>query len=156
MLDASDQRILADVENFGWHVVGVGPARGSDDPDETFAYTVGLGKTFRWPEIICFGLDVDVMMHLLNDAVAEVRERGVELSAGLVLDQVLDGLPARLELAAPMAHHYVSSARWFAQHEGLPDPCVLQLLWPDKSGAFPDDPGCVEDVRAAQTPLEAA
>ena len=156
MMNPYEQRIVDDVARVGWHVIGVGPAADSDDPEEWFAYTIGLGKTFGWPELICFGLDLSVMSHLLNDAVDECRARTVEPAPGLVLNDVIEGFPARLEPTKPMADQYINSARWFARHEGLPAPSVLQLLWPDTNGIFPDEPGCSEEARELQTPLEAA
>ena len=156
MMDLYEQRIVDDVERVGWHVIGVGPAADSDDSEEWFAYTVGLGKTFGWSDLICFGLDLSVMPQLLNDTVDECRVRSVKPAPGLVLNDVIDGFPARIERAKPMADHYINSARWFARRESLPSPSVLQLLWPDTNGAFPDEPGCSEEVRQLQTPLEAA
>ena len=153
-MDKSDQKIVDDVKEFGWHVTCVGPAVDSDDPEEWFAYTVGLTKTFGWPELICFGLDLQVMAGLLNDAVDECRQRDIEPSPGLILNDVIEGYPARLEIPMPMADHYVNSARWFARMEGLPTPGVLQLFWPDQNGHFPDDPACAEGVRQLQTPCE--
>jgi hypothetical protein len=154
MVNAAEQRILDDISRIGWHVTCVGPAVDSDDPEEWFAYTVGLSKTFGWPELLCFGLDLDLMGLLLNDAVDECRARDVAPSAGLVLNDVLEGFPARLEMPQPMADHYVNAARWLARHEGLSF-SVLQLLWPDKNGCFPDEPGCSPGAIRMQTPLEA-
>jgi hypothetical protein len=153
MVNSAERRILDDIEEFGWHVTCVGPAVDSDDPEEWFAYTVGLSKSFGWPELICFGLDLQVMAGLLNDAVEECRARGIAPSAGLVLNDVINGFPARLELPQPMADEYVNSARWLARRQGL-SLSVLQLLWPDKSGRFPDELGCAPEVVEMQTPLE--
>ena len=153
MVNSSEQRILDDIDRVGWHITCVGPAVDSDDPEEWFAYTVGLSKTFGWPEMICFGLDLQVMADLLNYAVDECRARGVSPSAGLVLNDVINGFPAKLENPRPMADEYVNSAHWLARHEGL-SLSVLQLLWPDKAGHFPDEPECSPEVVQMQTPLE--
>jgi hypothetical protein len=152
MLNAEEQRIVDDIEQFGWHVTCVGPAIGSEDRKEWFGYTIGLAKTFGWPELICFHVDLTVIANLLNLAVEECRRRGVAPSAGLELTGVVEGAPARLAGTKPMADSYVKYARWFAEREGLPL-SVLQLLWPDNTGHFPDDPGCDQDVRRWQTPM---
>jgi len=152
MLNAEEQRIVDDVEQFGWHITCVGPPIGSEDRTEWFGYTIGLAKTFGWPELICFHVDLRVIANLLNLAVEECRRRGVVPSAGLELTGVVEGAPARLAPTKPMADYYLKNARWFAEREGLPF-SVLQLLWPDNTGHFPDDPGCEQDVRRWQTPM---
>jgi hypothetical protein len=93
------------------------------------------------------------MADLLNYAVDECRARGVKPSAGLLLNEVINGFPARLELPQEMADEYVNSARWLARREGLSLE-VLQLLWPDKAGKFPDETDCSPEVVRMQTPLE--
>jgi len=154
MVNPAEQRILDDVEQFGWHIICVGPAADSDDPEEWFAYTIGLSKTFGWSELICFGLDLQVMGNLLNDAVEECRTTKVEPSHGLTLRNVIQGFPAKLVHNDTLADEYVNSALWFARHEGVSRPTVLQLLWPDRDGYFPDESGCSNEVRQLQTPLE--
>ena len=153
MVNAAEQRILDDIARVGWHVTCVGPAADSDDPEEWFAYTVGLSKTFEWPELVCFGLDLQVMADLLNDAVAECRSRAITPSSGLLLQEVISGYPAKLEAPGPMAKEYVNSARWLAHREDK-ELSVLQLLWPDNAGKFPDEPGCSPEVVRMQTSLE--
>jgi hypothetical protein len=153
MVNSSERKILDDIDRIGWHITCVGPAADSDEPEEWFAYTVGLSKSFGWPELICFGLDLQVMADLLNHAVDECQARGVSPSAGLVLNNVINGFPAKLENPQPMADEYVNSARWLARHEGL-SLSVLQLVWPDKAGRFPDEPECSPKVVQMQTPLE--
>jgi len=153
MVNSAEKRILDDVERFGWHVTCVSPCVDSDDPEEWFAYTVGLSKTFDWPELICFGLDQQIMANLLNDAVEECRARGVRPSADLLLNDVINAYPAKLAIPKPMSDEYVNSARWFAHHEGVTLD-VLQLFWPDKNGHFPDDDRCSPGVIKMQTPLE--
>ncbi len=155
-MEPYEKSIIDNVERVGWHVTCVGPAADSDYPDEWFAYTVGLSKTFEWPELICFGLDLNVLASLLNDAVDECRRRNVAPAPDLLLSEVIEGFPAKLVPNESIPPQYLNSARWFAKQVGLPPPSVLQMLWPDANGIFPDQPGCSEGVVRSQTPVEAA
>ena len=50
--DDDERRVIEDVQQYGWHIVGV------DDDQEGpgFAYSIGLYHTLNQPEIIVFGL----------------------------------------------------------------------------------------------------
>jgi len=64
-----DQKLLDDVAEYGWHVIKV-----LDQPDAPgWAYSVGLFQNFGHPEIMVFGLDLDLMQ--LIDFVFCFRER---------------------------------------------------------------------------------
>ncbi|MFC7499664.1 DUF4262 domain-containing protein [Enterovirga sp. GCM10030262] len=154
VLDAFEQKIVDVVDSHGWFVLSVAPAAGSDDPQEWWSYTIGLPKTFSWPELICFGLATDVRVRMLNNAVEELRERRIAPEAGLELDGVLNNYPVRF-IDAVIPDSYLGSAAWYARYTGaLVPPKYLQLTWPDDQGRFPNDPTCAADVRADQIPLE--
>jgi hypothetical protein len=155
MLNAAQQRIVEHVDRVGWSIMKVAPRSNSDDPQEWFAYTIGLPKTFGWPEVICFGLSLDLMGALLNDLVAECKERGIQPNANLKLKNIIKNAEVKLIDATNVPLSYLNSARWFSEYTGT-DGIVarLQMLWPDKKGVFPDEPDCEQDVRDAQTPLE--
>src|SRR5687768_9010194 len=68
--DASDEKVLADVEEHGWHMIGIE----ADEEGPAFAYTIGLYETFGQPEVILFGLDTGIMFRLLNQIGEQVRE----------------------------------------------------------------------------------
>ena len=157
MLDNAEQKIVNHVSSIGWSVMTVAPLADSDDPEEWFAYTIGLPKTFGWPEIICFGLATDAMVTILNNAVEELRDSGVMPAPGVQLTEVLNNHPARLRRNDAIPFNYLGFANWFAGYAGmLEPPGRLQLMWPDKNGYFPDDPRCEPEVRGLQTPCEVA
>jgi hypothetical protein len=156
-LNDAEKRILSVVAEHGWMVMSVAPRAGCDDPKEWWSYTIGLTKTFGWPEIITFGLAGRDAHPVLNDSVAELWQKGLRPAPGVVLNEVLEGFQAKLVTPFPMATHYFGSAIWFSRHNGLPvPPPVVQLIWPDNDGVFPDDARCAEGVRLDQTPLEKA
>lgn len=57
-----EEKILMDIEKFGWTVVLI---EGTDYLP-TFAYTIGLYKNYKHPEIIAFGLDIETLFETLN------------------------------------------------------------------------------------------
>jgi hypothetical protein len=155
MLNKVELNIIEHVERVGWSIMKVGPRADSDDPQEWFAYTIGLPKSFGWPEMICFGLSLDLMGTLLNDAVAECRERNAVPVAGLRLSNIIKNADVKFIDGDRIPLSYLNSARWFAEHSRAEGALKrLQMLWPDKNGAFPGEAECEEGVRAAQTPLE--
>ena len=149
-----DNWIVKTVEQVGWAVLSVGPRKDSDDPREWFSYTVGLTKTFGWPEMICFGLETETRKHMINDAVDECQSKGARPAPGLRLSKVLNGFDVLLVDGNYIPESYFGLAEWFARHWGATPVARLQLLWPDASGRFPNDDDCDEDIVTEQTPLE--
>lgn len=143
------------VDNVGWAVLSVAPRADSDDPEECFSYSIGLTKTFGWPELICFGLSTETRRNMINDAVEECRQKELTPEAGFRLSKVLDGYDTLLTDGSSIPESYFGSAEWFAKQSGINVPISrLQLLWPDTNGYFPGDSQCSEDVVREQTPLE--
>jgi len=154
-LDAHEQQVVDVVDRVGWMVMRVFPDRDDQDP-RWFAYTIGLAVTFGWPELICFGLDADVMQELLNNAVCELKGKGAPPSAGMELTEVMENFPARLQVfPKELFREHLGWAIWFAAHRGLAPAQFgcLQLWWPDKNGRFPADAGCDPEVRRCQSLL---
>ena len=154
-MEQFEKNIIDHVDSVGWSVIKVAPESGGDDPDEWFAYTIGLSKTFGWPELICFGLDLADMHQILNQAVEECRRRDISPTLGTELIDVLKGFPARLTEGDHISERYFGYALWFARQYGeTVNLRRLQLVWPDAEGRFPDDPDCEVGVRLLQTPCE--
>jgi Domain of unknown function (DUF4262) len=155
MLTSYEQGIVDGVQKFGWYVISVAPVADTPGPTEHFTYTIGLPTSYGWPEFICFGLGPDNAHDLLDVAVKQLRAAKVTPYHGLMLAKVIQSADVRFVDAAHIPDSYFNSARWFARHNGsqglLPR---LQMLWPDQSGRYPDDPLCAPEARAAQTPLK--
>lgn len=154
-LDAREQRIVEVVDRVGWMVMKVSPNRGDPDP-RWFAYTIGLPVTHGWPELICFGLRVDAIAMLLNNAVHELKRKKISPSLGLELTEVIEGARTRLgSFSQEFYREHLGGALWFAYHRGLNQENFdcLQMLWPDHSGRFPVDADCEAEVRRIQTPM---
>ena len=50
--DSGEQKLLHDVAKFGWHCMKVF----GDNEHEPFAYTIGLFKSYGYPELLIYGL----------------------------------------------------------------------------------------------------
>ena len=137
--DEGDITFVDNVVEFDWAVTGV------FDPnsDRTFAYTTGLWHNYRAPELSIFGMDIDNMQSILNEAGALVRD-GWRPIDGEITDQLFLEVDAHLRDIKPEWHRtFFGQALWFNQAPWLP---FLQIVYPDAGGNFD---------RASQTPSEA-
>lgn len=116
------------VAKHGWMIQGVAPAEGQTGV--SFAYTVGLTAN-DLPEIIIVGLPIDIASDILNDAAR--RHLATTIRAGDKVDDIAS-VPFT---AADATTEPASVAR--ALYPGRVT--LLQLLWPDKHGSYPGDPG---------------
>ena len=138
-----EQKLVSDVEDFGWHVIMVP----EDDEGPAFAYSIGLFKNFSHPEIIVFGLDLDLMHRVINLIGEEIRQ-GCRLAEGGSLSGILEGFDVRfVNVATRHFSEYLGWAAWFYGHKEFP---VLQCLWPDMKGRFLTDPNFPEPLRRRQ------
>jgi hypothetical protein len=148
--DASDVKLLADVERQGWHVVAV-PA---DHHGPGFAFTVGLYLRTLQPEILIIGVDIVPSGRVLN-AIGEYLMAGGQLVPEKRYDEFVDD---REVIFRPIhSRHYrdyLGSAIWFYRNysNGFP---ALQCFWPDKAGIFPHETGFDKNYRLLQLDLSA-
>lgn len=131
--DEHDRKLLADVENIGWHVIGVE----EDEEGPAFAYSIGLYQSFGHPEIIVLGLPVEVMHRIIN-AVGEAvrsRERFEHLDESR---DVLEGYNVAFR-SVERRHYpaYFGYAHWFYRGDDFP---ALQCVWPDSQHRYPWHP----------------
>lgn len=117
-----------------------------------FAYTIGLFQQFNHPEIICFGLSLDVMHTLLNNAKDRIED-GEVLEAGKSYTGFLEGdvQVHFLEVDKTFYKDYVGYGRWFYENDDFP---LLQMVWPDKKGNFPWDKKFDKNIEFSQPLLD--
>jgi hypothetical protein len=131
--DESDRRLLADIAEYGWHIVGVS----EDDEGPGFAFSVGLLYTLNHPEILIMGLRQNIAASLINDMGDAIRN-GAVFSAGRQYDDIAAGFPlAFVAVDQRYYREYLGYALWFYRTLDFP---VLQCIWPDKAGVFPWEP----------------
>jgi hypothetical protein len=155
-LDAQEQWVVDTVDRVGWAIMQIHPNKGDEDP-KWFAYTVGLTVTRGWSELICFGLPLDMMTELLNNAVRELENKGIRPTLELELTEVAEGFAMRLgDFPRRFYREHLGWAAWFAVHRDLKSENFgcMQLLRPDKQGRFPLDADCNPEVRKLQTPAD--
>ena len=123
------------IAQCGWAVTMVVPT--STDPGAPFAYTVGLTARTQ-PELVIAGLDPLIAQTLLNDLAARVIEQHMQLAHGQHLHDLIAGYDAVLVDGPVTDDLYPGTAigRYGADHVRL-----RQIVWPDRDGRFPWDPG---------------
>ena len=129
--DESDRKLLSDVSEFGWHVVGVQ----EENSSPLFAFTVGLFYQYLHPEILIMGLPHEVAHKLLASA-KNIIHKGGSIQPWSALEEVASFPLMALPIHLNHYREHLGYATWF--YESLPEPFpAIQLVWPDKAGVFP-------------------
>lgn len=141
------------LERQGW-AIDAAPARPDlDPPMPRYAYTIGFEDRFDFPELCVFGLS-PVACQGLFSLVADALAGGTELPIGAPFIGLLDGdqpcalLPvdstSAVSLFPSLAEHHALA--------GAPgdDFRMVQLAWPDGSGALPWEPGFADELAPLQ------
>jgi hypothetical protein len=146
-LSPPDRKLLDDVDEYGVHIVHVPE---NDDGEPGFSFTIGLWHSFEQPEVVVFGLPEEVAHDLLNSIADEAAE-DKKFLPDTRHEEVLVGYPVRF-VAVPKERYgdYLGSAVW--AYESADFPCV-QLVWPDKQGRWPWEPGVREGFAESQPVL---
>ncbi|WP_205650473.1 DUF4262 domain-containing protein [Actinoplanes solisilvae] len=141
--DAADRGVIENVEKFGWSVTGVP----SDDDGPGWAYTIGRWHSQGRPELAMFGLDLGVMQSCLNTLGSRDG-----LADGDSLDDVIKGYPLRLRAVEPdWFRAFFGHGMWFYRHPPIP---FLEVVWPDRDGAFPEDTGSLAQPHLWLKPID--
>lgn len=121
------------------------------NPD--FAYTIGMWR-FEMPELIVTGMSMEQAGMTLNLIAARMRAHGT-FNVGDI-DTDLFTAPTKFgPVAEKSIHQHMQRAldQLGPTTPKLPKPAVLQVLWPDKRGIFPDEPGFSAEYAARQPVL---
>jgi hypothetical protein len=128
-VDQSEQKLLSDIREYGWHAVMIQ----ADEKSPGWGFTVGFFHSYRHPELVITGLKAEITHQFL-------RLFSVPIMAGKVYkpgDKVTDiGSYPFLFVSVPTCFYrdYLGFAIWFYKPTEFP---VLQVVWPDKAGRFP-------------------
>jgi hypothetical protein len=150
-MNAFEKDLVRTVRKFGWQVNSISPRE--DEEGLAFAYTVGVWKTFGFPEILVFSLPNELLGPLLSDIVEEIRaDRAPPI--GRPTDRLVgNGEAALIPVAKRHYGDYLLSDLWFYDSDDFP--CV-QLVWPDKSNRLPWDPAFDQSFAQDQPDLSEA
>ena len=145
-MSPAEQKILDDVENVGLHVITVP----EDDVGPGFAFSIGLWENYEQPEVVVFGLPPEVAIELIN-GVADDVDDGKRFAHGQQAEGLLQHYPVRF-LAVPRERYaeFLGTASWAYEGDDFP---AVQLVWPDKQGRWPWDPGVRDGFREMQPVL---
>lgn len=132
------------VADHGWAVQLI-PAHG-DAP--AFAYTVGLFRNYGQAELIVLGLRLALMHSMLN-TLGERMKAGETLRPEDRQQGVIAGFDVTLREVRARAsfEEHVGYALWFYERAPFP---LFQVVWPDREGRFPDDPGAGDGLQRQQ------
>ncbi|QDT13501.1 DUF4262 domain-containing protein [Stieleria marina] len=129
--DESDRKLLADVVDHGWHLVGI------DDDDEgpAYVFSVGLFHTLGHPEICLFGLGSTTTMSQIINGIGDLIKSGQTFEDWHESGEILDGYACMFRSVNPSLYReYFGYDLWF--YEG-PDFPMLQCVWPDRQHNYP-------------------
>lgn len=153
--DDGDRKMFRDILEFGCEVIGIEPTEHSPD----YSFSVGLYLNFLYPEILIMGVSAQSSCRAIN-SLCEEASSGLKVEAGDVRTDLFEvPRPVRfVPVPQEFYFEYLGYAVWFyrsllfrvepvATHK-FP---VLQAVWPDDCGYYPDDPRCDANVRKAQT-----
>lgn len=145
--DEYDEKMLADIETYGWHIVLIEDA----EVLPSYAFSVGIYHTLGLPEICVFGIESSDDVAQVINQIGELMREGNKFQDGDRSDDILVDLPCRFrEVDKRYYPTLFGYARWY--HEGDDFP-VLQCVWPDQDGHLPEDTDFDPELTHAQPDL---
>ena len=136
------------IETDGFAVEPVRPAPAATRRTPAYTYTIGFREHAGFPDVVVFGLTPVAARGLLG-LVADLRRGGTEIPLGVEVVGLLDN-----ELRARFVP--VDLGQWGALFEVAAswyrgdDFEVVQLIYPDRNGFLPYEPGFDQRMRFAQ------
>ena len=129
-MDEAELRVRSDVDTYGWHVAKIG----GDERAPPWAFTIGLEHSFEHPEVLVFGMELELLHGLLNQ-IGELVKSGRSFEPGERAAGVLEQNPPEFRSVDPRWYGaFVGNAAWFYRERNFR---VLQCFWPDASGRLP-------------------
>ncbi|WP_235535637.1 DUF4262 domain-containing protein [Sphingopyxis sp. Root1497] len=152
-LDASEQKVVDDIRDYGCSVMHVFDADG-DLPE--FSYSIGFPETVEQPEVIVFGVKREVRHFMINEIQRQCVE-GLKLQDGLRISGLIEGwnCVAKYVTDAGAIREHFGWALWY--HDAQRDAAMhdaFQIVWPGaEQGLFPWEPDCDPIVMERQPAL---
>jgi hypothetical protein len=133
-LDDSDRKLLSDIDRVGWHVVMIP----EEDGTPGWSFSVGLFKTFNHPEVVVFGLPLELSGQVINGVGADIQ-KGKTFEPGREYPEILEGVLCTFRPVVQRWYRpFLGYAGWYYRGPEFP---VLQCIWPDKEQHYPWEPG---------------
>lgn len=144
---AAEEKISSDVKQYDFHIVQVK----GDGYSPGFAYAIGLFKTYGYPELICFGLNLDLLHSVLWSGKELLDKHSVPDQNVGYPDSLGDYDVRFLSVNKAWYRSYFGYGIWFNNGTHFP---ALQIVWPDKQVLFPWEEGFNPAWKAAQPLLD--
>ena len=132
-LDDCDRKLLSDIDRVGWHVVMIP----EEDGTPGWSFSVGLFKSFKHPEVVVFGLPLELSEEVINGIGADIQ-KGKVFETGQEYPDILDGVLCTFRPVVQRWYRpFLGYAGWYYRGPKFP---VLQCIWPDKQQHYPWHP----------------
>lgn len=140
-------KMIKEIEEFGWTVV----ALDATDYLPSFAYTLGLWKNYQHPEIIAFGLPVNMLHTILNEAGAIIKS-GQSLKLHQPYTEFFEnGKASFLPVDELNFEDYFNYA---TELNGVATFPAYELVWTDRNLKFPWEEGFEAEFKFKQPLLD--
>lgn len=142
----TERQIISNIEQHGWSVSGVMGEGGLP----SWAHTIGLWHSYDHPEIIVFGLEMELVESVLGLAATRVRD-GDDFEDGKMNSELLEAHEVAFrEVDDQWKSMLMGYADGFYDEKEFP---ALQLFLPTNEGLFPWDDGFPEEIQHVQPQL---
>ena len=143
MLDPHEQRALANIEQYGCHILHV--AAEEDLPP--FSYSIGIQRSSGRPEVAVIGLKQPLAQSVINDYNHRVRE-GEMFTTGRRCAGFLEGFDVLFEkVDEEFYREYFGWDLWLYAGPAFD---VLQIVYPTTAGIWPWEPAASDWFRKRQ------
>lgn len=136
------------IDTSGWALEVVPERPHEVPPGAAYAYTIGFPEAFGFPEVLLFGLTPSAASGLFG-MLADLLRGGTEIPVGVELTGLFDGDLRCSFLPVEGAVSEALMATGVAWRRGQVADAV-QLLWPDRNGFLPTEPGFDRRLMLAQ------
>ena len=127
------------IETSGWLLEPVAASMQTDPPFPGYGYTIGFEETFGFPEVVIMGLK-PVAAKGLAGLVADLLAGGTQIPIGEQFRGLYDGEQRAALLpidVAAMGAMFESAQAWYGDRPFR----MVQLVYPDRTGWLPWEPG---------------
>ena len=143
----TERQIISNIEQHGWSISGVMGEGGLP----SWAHTIGLWHTHDHPEIIAFGLEMELVESVITIAATRVKE-GTDFEAGEMNEDLLENHEVAFrDVNDRWQSPLMGYASGFYDGEDFP---ALQLFLPTNEGLFPWDDEFPDEIQFVQPILE--
>ncbi|HLP13783.1 MAG TPA: DUF4262 domain-containing protein [Flavobacteriales bacterium] len=112
-----------------------------------FGYSIGFFETYGHPEIICFGLDLDLIDNIIQNAHRQIK-LGMRFEKDTSYGGFLEGYDiVFIDVMNGHQGDWVGYDAWYFKERKVP---CLQLIWPDKNRKWPWEEEYNEDWKFIQ------